>query len=129
MENIDEIIADAMAEEEVAKEQEKARAKKKAADNFKKELRESLINMVAELAPQAEQQVKIDLSEYIGLIYSLRDLELIKGILFNNVALSYNKEYLVINNDEDITNLLKVLFPTDYNEVYTRLVNTDTDEV
>lgn len=129
MENIDEIIADAMAEEEVKREQEKTKAKKKAADNFKKELKESLVNMVAELAPQAEQTVKISLSEYIGLVYTLRDLELLKAVLFNNMELSYNKEYVKLTNDGEIINVLKLLYPTEYNEAYKKLFNnTDTDE-
>ena len=129
MENIDEIIADAMAEEEVKREQEKTKAKKKAADNFKKELKESLVNMVAELAPQAEQTVKISLSEYIGLVYTLRDLELLKAVLFNNMTLSYSKEYAKLTNDEEIINVLKLLYPTEYNEAYKKLFNnTDTDE-
>ncbi len=117
MENIDEIIADAMAEEEVAKEQEKARAKKKATDNFKKELRESLINMVAELAPQAEQQIKIDLSEYISLVYMARDLDVFKMAIKRALKLNYSGEKLYIGDGDEIADAFKTLYFEEYNNI------------
>lgn len=117
MENIDEIIADAMAEEEVAKEQEKARAKKKATDNFKKELRESLINMVAELAPQAEQQIKIDLSEYISLVYMARDLDVFKRAIKRALKLNYSGKELYIGDGDEIADAFKTLYFEEYNNI------------
>lgn len=121
MENIDEIIADAIAEEEVAREQEKTRAKKKAADNFKKELKESLINMVAELAPQAEQQVKIDLSEYISLVYMARDLDVFKRAIKRALKLNYNGERLYIGDGDEIEDAFKTLYYEEYNDILSEL--------
>lgn len=123
MENIDEIIADAIAEEEVTKEQEKAAKKKKAADNFKKELKAALENMLIDIATDDEQVVKITLSEYISLVYMARDLDILKETIAKSLGLSYNKEYLVLNDSENILNAFKFLYAEEYEKIEERLIS------
>ena len=66
-----------------------------------------------------ENKVLIDLKRYNELILADLNLQMAKQLLFNSSnTLSYNKEGVYFNIDE---NLVKMLFPADYLVHYNNL--------
>ena len=110
--DIEEMIADAKAEEEVAREQEKA-AKEQA---FKNELREQLKDKLVDAvkAKRESEKVTIDLYEYVILKQKEADLDRILNAIVDGLGLSYNNEYLYLKNDGRVSDTFRVLYPDVY---------------
>jgi hypothetical protein len=104
--DIEEIIADARAEEEVAREQAAAKEK-----TFKDELREKLKET---FRPREEERVTITLSEYVVLINKAMDLDRILNAIVDRLTLSYNNEYLVLGDRDKVVDAFRVLYPEAY---------------
>lgn len=122
--DIEEIIADARAEEEVAREQAAAREK-----TFKDELREKLKET---FRPREEERVTITLSEYVILTNKAMDLDRVLNAIVDNLKLSYNKEFLSLHNDDKVVDAFRVLYPEAYGALLAaeleRVGNEDEDE-
>lgn len=114
--DIEEIIADARAEEEVAREQAAAKEK-----TFKDELREKLKET---FRPREEERVTITLSEYVVLTNKAMDLDRILNAIVDNLKLSYNKEFLSLYNDDKVVDAFRVLYP----EAYGALLAAELDK-
>lgn len=110
---IDEVIADAMAEEEVAK-----------------DFRNSLKNEVAQAfgAQKTEQTVTISLEEYLYFNAKNMDFDRVMSAILKDAALSYDKERLIVSDRENIFNTIKVLFPDIYDNLFKRLLKEDEEE-
>ena len=73
-----------------------------------------------------ENKVLVDLKRYNGLILADLNLQMAKQLLFNSSnTLSYNKEGIYFNIDE---NLVKMLFPVDYLSHYKKLYEKSVEE-
>ena len=120
MNDINELIADAKAEEEVIKEQKIAKK-----ESFKKELRESLKSMLADLAPQEEQTVRVPLSEYISLVYIAREVEVLKQAISIDLSLNYIKDDTRISDGYDIVSAFKLLYKDEYDEILKNLLKNE----
>lgn len=107
--NIDEMIADAKAEEEVEKEQAKA-TEEKAKEDFKEALK-------AALMPKSDSKVTIPLSEYVLLLQKEKDLGRILDAIVDGLELGYNKEYLILNKSENVVDAIRVLYPDIYDHL------------
>lgn len=122
--DIEEIIADARAEEEVAREQAAAKEK-----SFKDELREKLKET---FRPREEERVTITLSEYVILTNKAMDLDRVLNAIVDNLKLSYNKEFLSLRNDDKVVDAFRVLYPEAYGALLAaeleRVGNEDEDE-
>ena len=106
--NIEELIADARAEEEVARKQ---------AETFKEEIARKLKEKRPE--KKAESMVAIPLSEYVGLVQKSVDFDRILYALENSFEYStIYSELVVRDHKSDIMNAYKVLFPGDYKAIY-----------
>ena len=122
---IDEAIADAIAEEEVKKEQIKAEAQEKAkasATDFREELKKLLKQNFSERSK--ENSVTLDLNEYLILKFKERDLELLVATILSNLKLSYDKEYLRLADSDKVVDVINVLYP----DVYDDLLDTLNEE-
>ena len=108
--DIEEIIADARAEEEVAREQAAAKEK-----TFKDELREKLKET---FRPREEERVTITLSEYVILTNKAMDLDRVLNTIVDNLTLSYNKEYLRLDDEGKVVDAFRVLYPEAYGALY-----------
>lgn len=132
--DIEEMIADAKAEEEVATEREKAARQKKSTDNLKKdfickELKDTLKNIVKELADNNEEQtVTISLDEYISLVFMARDLDILKKAIERALKLSYDNDYLTIYDGKEIVESFKTLFYEEYNDLFNLLTESEKGE-
>lgn len=114
MENIDEAIADAIAEEEVAKEQ----AIENSENKFREELKACLIDAFKDNAKfSKENSVTLSLNEYLILRFKERDLETITSAIISNLALGYDGESLRLNNKSDVVDVMKVLYPDMYDAI------------
>lgn len=113
--DIEEMIVDAKAEEEVKAEQEKAAKVKKAKEDFRKQLSEQLREA---FSTKEDAKVTISLSEYVLLKQKEIDLERIVNNLLNGLVLSYNNEYLKYGDGEEIGNLIKLLYPELYDGIF-----------
>ena len=102
--NLDEAIADARAEEEVAK-------ANNIKDDFSKQLREGLKDA---LKVKNDEKVSISLKEYVQLKQKETDLERILSAIVNNLELNYSGEHLRLGSGEDMANVFKVLYPEAY---------------
>ena len=111
MKNIDELIADAQAEEEVAREQERAAKEEKAREDFRDTLREQLKEA---LIPKSDNKVTISLSEYVILKQKEADLDRILNAIVDGLGLSYSKEYLSLKESENVVDAIRVLYPDVY---------------
>lgn len=123
---IDEAIADAIAEEEVTKEQIKAEAEKKAAasaTDFREELKRLLKQNFSDR--NKENKVTLDLDEYIILKFKERDLEKIVNTIVAELKLGYDKEYLRIKDSDEIVNAFKVIYPEAYETILEDLIEED----
>jgi len=114
--DIEEIIADARAEEEVAREQAAAKEK-----SFKDELREKLRET---FRPREEERVTITLSEYVILTNKAMDLDRVLNAIVDNLKLSYNHEFLTLYNDDKVVDAFRVLYP----EAYGALLAAELDK-
>lgn len=106
--NIEELIADARAEEEVSRKQ---------AETFKEEIARKLKEKRPE--KKAESMVAIPLREYVELTQKSLDFDRILDALANSFEYSdIYKELLLKDRKSDIANAYKVLFPGEYNAIY-----------
>ena len=113
--DIEEIIADAKAEEEVAREQDKAAKaakEEKAGEDLKELLREKL--KVALIAKNDDTNITISVKEYVILRQKDQDLERILSAIVDNLELSYNNEALTLKNDRRVTETFRALYPEAY---------------
>jgi hypothetical protein len=115
--DIEEIIADARAEEEVAREQAAAKEK-----SFRDELRERLKET---FRPREEEKVTIPLSEYVILKQKEADLDRVLNAIVDNLKLGYNNEYLRLDNEEKVVDVVRVLYP----EAYGTLLAAELDRL
>jgi hypothetical protein len=115
--DIEEIIADARAEEEVAREQAAAKEK-----SFRDELRERLKET---FKPREEEKVTIPLSEYVILKQKAADLDRVLNAIVDNLKLGYNNEYLRLDNEEKVVDAVRVLYP----EAYGTLLAAELDRL
>lgn len=114
MENIDEVIADAIAEEEVAKEQ----AIKNSENKFREELKTCLIDAFKDNAKfSKDNSVTLSLNEYLILRFKERDLETITSAIISNLELGYDGESLRLNNKSDVVDVIKVIYPDMYEAI------------
>ena len=109
--DIEEMIADAKAEEEVAAEQGIAATEEKAREDFRDTLREQLKEA---LLPKNESKVTINLSEYVLLKQKETDLNRILNAIVDGLGLSYSKEYLSLKESENVVDAIRVLYPDVY---------------
>ena len=112
--DIEEMIADAKAEEEVKREQAAAK-EEKAKSDFRETLREQLKEA---FKPKDENKVTISLEEYVILRNKAIDLDRILNTIIGDLTLSYSKEYLRVDDKEKVADIIKVLYP----EVYDHLL-------
>ena len=116
---IDEAIADAMAEEEIEKERIKAiheQATENAKEDFKNILKDHLIDKLD------NNTVEIELDEYIELKKKETDLNRLLSVILGEFELSYNNEYLRIADDQKIADAVRVLYPEAYEDLLKALV-------
>lgn len=118
--DIEEMIADAKAEEEVAREQERAAREEKAREDFRDTLRERLKEA---LIPKDESKVTISLSEYVILKQKEADIDRILNAIVDGLGLSYSKEYLTLRDDDKVVDAFRVLYP----DVYDHLLAAELD--
>lgn len=114
MKDINEMIKDAQAEEEQAKN-----------TKFGKALREQLKDVLKE---GRDSKVSITLDEYLLLKAKEMDLDRLLSTIIDALTLSYNSEYLVIRESEGIVNAIKVLYPEVYDKVYEAEIDKYTKE-
>ena len=107
---IDEVIADAMAQEEAEKSIKEA-IESAAKEEIEKSIKDEVIS----------DKISIELAEYVELKQRAADFERILSVILDECKLSYNEEYLIINDSEKITAALKVLYPETYREYYRAL--------
>lgn len=110
---IDEIIADAKAEEEVEK-------------DFRNSLKHELAQDIG--AQKEEQTVTISLEEYLYFNAKNMDFDRVMSAIVKDAALSYDKERLIVSDRENIFNTIKVLFPDIYDTLLKRLLKEDKEE-
>ena len=109
--DIEEMIADARAEEEVAAEQERAAKEEKAREDFRDTLRERLKEV---LIPKDDNKVTISLSEYVMLKLKEADLDRILTALADDLELNYCKDALRLGGGERAIGAIRVLYPETY---------------
>ena len=118
---IDEAIADAIAEEEVTREQEKAIKEEKASADFRNLLREQLKDALT--LRNDDAKVTISLKDYVILKQKEVDLDRILNTMVDSVYLNYSKDELRLNGDR-VIETMRVLYP----EVYDTLLATEIAE-
>lgn len=112
---IEELIADARAEEEVAAEQERAAREEKAREDFRNTLREQLKDALK--VRNDESKVTIPLSEYVILKQKEADLDRILNALVDDIELNYSKDALRIRGGERAIEAIRVLYPDVYDHL------------
>ena len=110
MKDIEEMIADAKAEEQVAKEQ----AIENSNNDFREELRAKLKDM---FSTNADNKVSLSLNEYLILKFKERDLETITSAIISNLTLGYDGESLRLNHKNDVVDVIKVIYPDMYETI------------
>ena len=113
MKNIEEIIADARAEEEVAREQKKAEI-----DQGEESFRETLREGLKDYFNKSNKEITINLADYIVLMCKAKDLERILAAILDGLELSYNNEYLTLRDGDKVTDAIRVLYPEAYDAIY-----------
>lgn len=119
--DIEEMIADAKAEEEVAREQERAAKEEKAREDFRDTLRAQLKDALK--VRNDESKVTIPLSEYVILKQKEADLDRILNALVDDIELNYSKDALRIRGGERAIEAIRVLYP----EAYDALLAAEID--
>jgi hypothetical protein len=109
--DIEEMIADARAEEEVAREQERAAKEEKAREDFRDTLREQLKEA---LIPKDDNKVTISLSEYVILKQKEADLDRILNAIVDGLGLNYSKDDLRLGESDNVVSAIRVLYPDVY---------------
>ena len=99
---IEDIIAEARAEEELIKEERKDAG-----------LRQAIKNTLDEHSPK----VSIDLKEYVELKQKDKDLERILHAVLDCMGLNYTGDDLMIKDDRPIQNVIKSLYPAAYDAI------------
>ena len=117
MENIDEMIADAKAEEEV---------KQASLKDFRETLRNKLNDTFTVEAIESPK-VTIDLDEYLMLKYKARDLEKIIQAILVGFRLNYSKDDLSIDKAE-VLEAFKVLYRETYEDILAEKLAEEGDE-
>lgn len=108
--DIEELIADAKAEEEVRKEQ--------PCKDFREELESHLKEAFSDIKTRRESKVTIDLNEYLILKFKERDLERIVATILDKLTLNYTKDGLKLSDQwDDISNIIKALYPEVYENI------------
>jgi hypothetical protein len=120
--DIEELIADARAEEEVAAEQERAAKEEKAREDFRDTLREQLKEA---LIPKDENKVTISLSEYVILKQKEADLDRILNAIVDGLSLNYSKDDLRLGESDNVVSAIRVLYP----DVYDALLAAELENV
>ena len=113
--DIEEMIADAKADEEVAREQAKAAKEEKAREDFRHALRKGLNEA---LSNKDDGKVTVSLKEYVILKQKEQDLDRIMSAIVDDLGLSYNNEYLRISSGDNIVDAFRVLYPTAYDTIF-----------
>lgn len=110
--DIEELIADAKAEEEVRKEQP-------CKDfSFRDELESHLKEAFSDIKARRDNKVTIDLNEYLILKFKERDLERIVATILDKLTLNYTKDGLKLSDQwDDISNIIKALYPEVYENI------------
>ena len=121
--DIEELIADAKAEEEVRKEQP-------CKDfSFREELESHLKEAFSDIKARRESKVTIDLNEYLILKFKERDLERIVATILDKLTLNYTKDGLKLYDQwEDIRNIIKALYPEVYANILYDLQEEDKEK-
>jgi hypothetical protein len=120
--DIEEMIADARAEEEVAAEQERAAKEEKAREDFRDTLREQLKEA---LIPKDDNKVTINLSEYLILKQKEADLDRILNAIVDGLGLNYSKDDLKLGESDNVVSAIRVLYP----DVYDALLAAELENV
>lgn len=111
--DIEELIADAKAEEEVRKEQQPCKD-----FSFRDELESHLKEAFSDIKTRRESKVTIDLNEYLILKFKERDLERIVATILDKLILNYTKDGLKLYDQwDDISNIIKTLYPEVYEDI------------
>lgn len=119
--DIEELIADAKAEEEVAREQAKA----EKTNTFREDLKAHLVDALGDsIREKRENKITIDLYEYILLKQKATDLDRILNAIVDELELNYSKDYLRIKNGERIADTIRVLYP----DVYDHLLAVELEQ-
>ena len=123
--NIDEMIADARAEEQVAREQEKATKE----NSFKEELR-GKIREALDLhdAIKDKTKVTVSLEEYITLNNKSMDLDRIINAIVSGLRLGYSKDKLRLYDEERVTETFRALYPEAYDAILALELEKHKDE-
>lgn len=114
MTDIDEVIADAIAEEEVAKEQAKAAKEEKERESFRETLRDQLKDALT--SKHEEAKVTISLAEYTTLKFKEMDLDRLLNAIVDDFKLNYSNEYLRLDGNR-IENTFRSLYPDMYDAI------------
>ena len=112
--DIEEMIADARAEEEVAAEQERAAREEKAREDFRDTLREQLKEAFSN---KDDSKVKVSLKEYVILKQKEADLDRILNAIADGLGLGYSKEYLTLRDTDKVVDAFRVLYPDVYDHL------------
>lgn len=107
MENIEKMIADARAEEEVKKEQEKTRRE----DAFRRELKAKLSEVVGK-----SPKVEIPLDEYSILKAKEMDLTRLLVAIADDLKLNYSKDDLRLDGERTL-NTFRALYSDAYDAI------------
>ena len=120
--NIDEMIADAKAEEEVEKEQAKATKEEEKKKEFKDFIKDVF-------TPINDSKVTISLREYTLLLQKEIDLQRILDAIVDGLELGYNKEYLILNKRENVVDAIRVLYPDTYDHLLSQAKTESAEKV
>lgn len=112
--DIEEMIADAKAEEEVAREQERVAKEEKAREDFRDTLREQLKEAFSN---KDDSKVKVSLKEYVILKQKEADLDRILNAIVDGLGLNYSKDGLRLNESENVVDAIRVLYPDVYDHL------------
>ena len=117
---IDEMIADAKAEEKVKAEQEK---------DTNNDFRDTLRNRLKEaLTPKDDEKVTIRLDEYTVLTHKAMDLDRLLKAIVDCMELNYNKTGLRVYYDNRIIETFRALYPEVYESIYELELEKDKRE-
>lgn len=111
--NIDEIIADAKAEEEVKAAQEKGEN-----NDFRDALRERLKDTFTGME---STKVTIPLHEYATLTSRSLDLDRILSAIMRGLKVGYSKDYLRLD-DGLVLNTFRALYPDVYDGLFAKII-------
>lgn len=102
--NIEEMIADAQAEEAV---------------------KNSTETTTERIEKPVEQNVSINLQEYIVLKNKELDLDRLIAAIVNNVELNYDGSALDIKNSRRLVEAFRILYPEAYEDLYNSIKETE----